>query len=162
MFAATLFGSSQSPETAQQLASALVPLLGETGASYAFLIGFLAVPITTTVGMSIACAVGVHEMMGWDPDVRSWRWKLSILAPQIGLFAAFAPSPIFLIIIIAAALSLSNNIVSWSFFLLLNDSKVMGENRSRSYFWNLGILVQVTLLNGVAIMWILNRFGLWG
>ncbi|MEM9263073.1 MAG: divalent metal cation transporter [Pseudomonadota bacterium] len=162
VFAATLFGSSQSPETAQQLASALVPLLGETGASYAFLIGFLAVPITTTVGMSIACAVGVHEMMGWDPDVRSWRWKLSILAPQIGLFAAFAPSPIFLIIIIAAALSLSNNIVSWSFFLLLNDSKVMGENRSRSYCWNLGILVQVTLLNGVAIMWILNRFGLWG
>ncbi|MEM1397703.1 MAG: hypothetical protein AAGH38_09695, partial [Pseudomonadota bacterium] len=80
----------------------------------------------------------------------------------IGLFAAFAPSPIFLIIIIAAALSLSNNIVSWSFFLLLNDSKVMGENRSQSYFWNLGILVQVTLLNGVAIMWILNRFGLWG
>ncbi|MEM7662109.1 MAG: divalent metal cation transporter [Pseudomonadota bacterium] len=162
VFAATLFGGETLPSSAPQLAAALTPLLGETGANYAFLIGFLAVPITTTVAMSIACAVGVHEMMGWDPDVRSWRWKLSILAPQIGLLAAFAPSPIFLIIIIAAALSLTNNIVSWSLFLLLNDEKVLGEHRSKSYLWNLGILVQVTLLNGVAIMWVLNRFGLWG
>ncbi|MEM6414430.1 MAG: divalent metal cation transporter [Pseudomonadota bacterium] len=161
VFAATLFGSTNIPTSAPQLSAALVPLLGEKGAAFAFQIGFLAVPITTTVGMSIACAVGVHEMMGWDPDVKSWRWKLSILAPQIGLLAAFAPSPIFLIILIAAALSLSNNIVSWSLFLLLNDKEVLGANRSRSYFWNLGILVQITLLNGVAIMWVLNRFGLW-
>lgn len=83
------------------------------------------------------------------------------MLPQIGLFGALLPSPILLIIVIAALLSLTNNIVGWSFFLLLNDREVMGEGRARSYVWNLGILVQITLLNCVAIMWIYNRFGLW-
>ena len=162
-FAGTLFGTQDAaPTSARELAAALAPLLGETGANYAFLSGFLAVPITTPVAMSIACAVGVHEMMGWDPDVRSWRWKASILLPQVGLIAAFAPSPLLLIIVIAAALALTNNIVSWAFFLLLNDREVLGEYRSQSYMWNFGILIQVTLLNAIAILWVLNRIGLWG
>ena len=79
VFAATLFGKDDIPSTAIGLSSALIPLLGETGAKFAFLIGFLAVPITTTVAMSIACAIGLHEIFGWKPDVRSVRWKLCIL-----------------------------------------------------------------------------------
>ncbi len=161
VFAATLFGKDDIPSTAIGLSSALIPLLGETGAKFAFLIGFLAVPITTTVAMSIACAIGLHEIFGWKPDVRSVRWKLCILVPQVALLGAWLPSPILLIIVIAAFLSLSNNIVGWSLFLLLNDKNAIGEHRSRSYVWNLGILIQVTLLNGVAIMWVFNRMGLW-
>jgi len=163
VFAATLHqAGGDLPQTAAQLSQALVPLLGERLAVLAFLVGLLAVPITTTVGMSIACAVGMHEAFGWKPDVRSWRWKACILLPQIALLGAFLPNPIGLIIVIAALLSLTNNIVGWSFYLLFNDRKVMGHQRSKSYFWNLGILVQVTLLNAVAIMWVLNRLGLWG
>lgn len=162
VFAATLYGSGELPATAIELSKALAPLLGETGAQYAFLIGFLAVPITTTVAMSIACAVGVHEAFGWRPDVRSPRWIACILLPQVGLIAAFAPTPIALIIIIAAALSLTNNIVGWSFFLMLNDKDVLGVHRIRSRVWNMGILLQITLLNCVAIMWVFNRLGLWG
>lgn len=163
VFAATLHqAGSDLPQTAAELSSALVPLLGEQFAVFAFLVGFLAVPITTTVGMSIACAVGMHEAFGWDPDVRSWRWKACILLPQLALLGAFMPNPIGLIIVIAALLSLTNNIVGWSFYLLFNDRKILGTNRSKSYLWNLGILVQVTLLNAVAIMWVLNRLGLWG
>lgn len=162
LFAGTLFGAENLPTTAIELSRALTPLLGETGAVIAFMIGFLAVPITTTVVMCIACAIGVHEMMGWKVNVRSWRWKLCLLLPQVGLFGAFLPSPVWLIIVIAAFLSLTNNIVGWSFFLLLNDRDVMKENRSKSYIWNIGILIQVTLLNSVAIMWVFNRLGLWG
>jgi Mn2+/Fe2+ NRAMP family transporter len=112
--------------------------------------------------MSIACAVGMHEAFGWHPDVRSWRWKACILLPQLALLGAFLPNPIGLIIVIAALLSLTNNIVGWSFYLLFNDRKILGKNRSQSYLWNLGILVQVTLLNAVAIIWVLNRLGMWG
>lgn len=162
VFAGTLYGSGDIPTTTIELSRALVPLLGETGAKYAFLIGFLAVPITTTVAMSIACAIGIHEIFGWKPDVRSWRWKLCILMPQIALLGAWLPSPVILIIIIAAFLSLTNNIVGWSMFMMLNDKEALGENRSKSYGWNVGILVQVTLLNCVAIMWVFNRMGLWG
>jgi len=162
VFAATLYGSGSVPDSAIELSKALIPLLGEKGATFAFLIGFLAVPVTTSVVMGIVCAMGVHEAFGWRPDVRSWRWKACVLAPQIALLGAWLPSPVLIIIVIAAALSLTNNIVGWSFFLLLNDPEVMGEHRSKSYLWNLGILAQVTLLNCVAIMWVLNRLGLWG
>ena len=126
------------------------------------LLGFLAVPLTTTVGMSIACAVAVHEAMGWEPNVRSARWKACVLLPQLGLLAAFLPSPIALIIIIAAALSLTTNIVASALFLLLNDREALGKHRIQSRAWNLGILLQIVLLNSMAIMWILNRMGLWG
>lgn len=162
VFAATLHGAADLPTTAIELSRALIPLLGEQLAAYAFLVGFLAVPVTTTVAMSIACAVGLHEAFGWRPDVESRRWQACVLLPQIALLGAWLPSPITLIIVIAAFLALSNNIVGWSFYLLLNDPQVMGEHRSKSYLWNLGILVQVTLLNCVAIMWIFNRMGLWG
>ncbi len=161
VFAGTLYGSGGLPTSAAELSRALLPLLGETGSQVVFLLGFLAVPITTTVGMSLAGAVAVHEAFGWRPDVRSRRWKVCVLLPQIAFLAAWFPSPLWLIIILAAFLSLSNNIVGWSFYLLFNDRAVLGEHRCKSYLWNLGILAQITLLNGVAIAYVFNRLGLW-
>jgi Mn2+/Fe2+ NRAMP family transporter len=161
VFAATLHGQGELPETAAALSAALVPLLGEQFAAIAFMLGFLAVPVTTSVMLGVICAMGMHEIFEWEPDVSSLRWKLCILLPQVALFGASMPSPILLIIVIAALLSVTNNMVGWSFFLLLNDREVMHENRSKSYVWNLGILVQITLLNCVAIIWVFNRMGLW-
>ncbi len=161
VFAATLFGRGGQPDAAEELAAALVPLLGPTWAPLVFYVGFLAVPITTTVGMSIAGAMALHAALGWKPDVRSWRWRVCALFPQIGFLAVWYPNPIWLIIAIGAFLSLTNNIVGWSFFLLLNDRRVLGADRSRSYFWNLGILLQITLLNAVAILFVFNRLGWW-
>ena len=161
VFAGTLYASGDVPRTAAELAGALVPLLGETGARYAFMVGFLAVPVTTTVGLCLLSAIGIHEVFGWKPDVRSWRWKFCLLLPQVGFLAAWYPSPVMLIIVIAAALSLTNNIVGWSFYMMLNDRKLMGEARSRSRIWNLGVMVQITLLNSVAITYVFNRLGLW-
>jgi len=161
VFAATLFQQGLQPETAQQLAESLVPLLGPTWAPVLFYIGFLAVPITTTVGMSIAGAMALHAGLGWKPDTNSWRWRLSALLPQVGFLAVWHPNPIWLIIVIGAFLALTINIVGWSFFLLLNDRRVLGADRSRSYLWNLGILLQITLLNSVAILYIFNRLGWW-
>ncbi len=161
VFAATLFQQGLQPDTAQELAASLVPLLGPTWAPILFYVGFLAVPITTTVGMSIAGAMALHAAMGWKPDTSSWRWRLSALLPQVGFLAVWYPNPILLIIVIAAFLALTNNIVGWSLFLLLNDRRVLGADRSRSYLWNLGILLQITLLNVVAILYIFNRLGWW-
>jgi len=161
LFAGTLHGSGSVPESATELGAALAPLLGERLAVIVFTVGFLAVPLTSSVVLGIICAMGLHEVFGWQPDVRSTRWQLCVLAPQVALLAVFFPSPVFLIIIIAALLSLTNNVVGWSFFLLLNDRTVLGDDRCRSYLWNLGILVQLTLLNGVAILWVFNRLGMW-
>lgn len=66
-----------------------------------------------------------------------------------------------IVIVIAAALSLTNNVVGWSFYMLLNDPKLLGAARSRSRVWNLGVMAQVTLLNCVAITYVFNRLGWW-
>ena len=161
VFAATLYASGEVPTSAPELARALVPLLGEKGAQYAFMIGFLIVPVTSTIAMCIGSAIGIHEAFGWKPDVHSWRWKICLLLPQIGFLAAWYPSPVTLIIIIAAALSLTNNIVGWSLYMMLNDKKLLGESRSKSRLWNVGVMVQVTLLNCVAITYVFNRLGWW-
>lgn len=162
LFAGTLYGSGSLPTTAADLSAALVPLLGETYGKLAFLVGFLAVPITSSIVLGIACAIGLHEAFGWKPDPQSWRWRLSVLAPQLGVLGAFFPSPLYLIIVIAAVLSLTNNIIGWTFYLMLNDKEVLGDSRVKSRVWNTGVLVQVTLLNCVAITYVFNRLGWWG
>ncbi|MBN1223715.1 MAG: divalent metal cation transporter, partial [Candidatus Aminicenantes bacterium] len=161
VFAGTLHKLGAHPESAPELARALIPLLGHTWSQVLFYVGFLAIPITTTVGMSLACAIAVHEAFGWKPDVNSWRWRICALLPQIGFLAVFYPRPIWLVIAIGAFLSLTNNVVGWSIYLLFNDKRVLGENRNRSYFWNLGILLQITLINAIAIIYVFNRLGWW-
>ncbi len=161
VFAGTLHKVGLTPETAPELASALAPLLGPTWSSILFYIAFLAVPVSTTVGMSIAGAIAIHEAFGWKPDTSSLRWRVTALLPQIGFLAVWSSRPIWLVIAIAAFLSLATNVVGWSFYLLLNDRRLLGEDRSRSYLWNLGIMLQLTLLNSVAIVYVFNRLGWW-
>lgn len=162
VFAGTLHQmGGTAPESAMELAGALVPLLGPTWSQVLFYVAFLAVPITTTVGMSLAGAIAIHEAFGWEPDTGSLRWKICALLPQIGFLAVWYPRPVWLVIAVAAFLSLSNNIVGWSFYLLLNDKKVLGEDRNTSYFWNVGVLLLITMLNGVALIYIFNRLGWW-
>ena len=161
VFAATLFPQGITPDSAPELAAALMPLLGPTWSQILFYAGFLAVPITTTVGMSLAGAMAVHEAFGWEPDTSSWRWKVSALLPQVAFLAAWNARPVWLVIAIAAFLSLANNVVGWSMYLLLNDRELLGADRCRSYLWNLGILLQVTLLNAIAVTYVFNRLGWW-
>ncbi len=163
VFAGTLHKLGLHPQevNAPALAESLMPLLGPTWSQALFFVAFLAVPVTTTVGMSLAGAIAIHEAFGWEPDTSSWRWRLSALAPQIGFLAVWYDRPVWLVVAIGAFLSLANNIVGWSFYLLLNDRKVLGENRSKSYLWNLGVMLQITLLNGVALIYIFNRLGWW-
>jgi len=161
VFAKTLYPLGLHPESAPELAQALTPLLGHTWSQILFYLGFLAVPITTTVGMSLACAMAIHEAFDWEPDTSSWHWRMAALLPQIGFLGVWYPNPVWFIIIISAFLCLSNNIVGWSMYLLLNDQEVLGEDRSRSFLWNLGIILQITLLNCIAIIYVFNRLGWW-
>jgi len=161
VFARTLHLQGLHPETAPELALALSPLLGPTWSQVVFYLGGLAVPVTTTIGMSLAGAMAIHEAFGWEPDPASWRWRFCALLPQIGFLAVWGQRPIWLVVAISAFLSLTNNIVGWSIYLLLNDKRVLGDDRCKSYLWNLGILLQITLLNGIAIIYLYNRLGWW-
>lgn len=161
VFARTLHLQNVRPETATDLAGALAPLLGPTWSQILFYVGFLAVPITTTVGMSLAGAMAIHEAFGWEPDTGSWRWRITALLPQLGFLAVWYPRPIWLVIAIGAFLTLTNNVVGWSMYLLLNDPEVLGQDRSKSYVWNLGIMLQLTWLNCTAIAYVFNRLGWW-
>ena len=146
----------------REVGAARAPRLGPPGSHLLFYVAFLAVPMTTAGGISIAGALAIPEAFGWEPDTGSWRWRLSALLPQVGFLAVWTPRPVWLVVAIAAFLSLTDNIVGWSFYRLLNDRRVLGEDRCRSYSWNLGVLLMITLLNAVAIIYVFNRLGWWG
>ncbi|MBI2834939.1 MAG: divalent metal cation transporter [Acidobacteria bacterium] len=160
-FAETLHRLSIRPDTAQELAQALAPALGAYWSQILFYVGVLALPISTTVGMSIATAIAIHEAFGWEPDTSSLRWKITALLPQIGFLAVWYGRPLWLIILIGAFLSVTKNFAGWSFYLLLNDRRALGEMRCKSYVWNLGVVLEITLLNCLCITYILSRAGLW-
>ncbi len=160
VFSETLYGKAH-PETAADLARSLQPLLGAYWSQVLFYLGFLAVPVSTIVGMSIVTAIAIHEAFGWTPDTTSLRWKVTALLPQIGFLGVWHPRPVWLIIIIGAFLSLSQNFVGWSFYLLANNKKLLGEDRCKSRFWNGGMLLDVTLINCVSIIYVLSLLNLW-
>ncbi len=162
VFAETLLPLGIASDAApNELAGQLEPLLGTSWAPVIFYLGFLAVPISTTVGMSIAGAMAIHAAFGWKRDTSSWRWRISVLLPQIGFLAAWYERPVWLVIAIGAFLSLTDNVVAWSIYLLLNDKRALGEDRCRSRLWNFGLLLQITLLNSIAIIYVFNRLGWW-
>ncbi|MBA2304939.1 MAG: divalent metal cation transporter [Acidobacteria bacterium] len=161
VFAGTLHKLQLRPESAPELASALAPALGAYWSQVFFYLGLLAAPITTMVGMSIAGAIAIHEAFGWTPDTASWRWKFAALLPQIGFLGVWYPRPLWLIILIGAFLSLTQNFAAWSFYLLLNDRAALGEDRCRSFGWNLGLALNITLVNCVAILYLMSQLHMW-
>ncbi len=162
VFAGTLHKVGITPETAPELAASLAPLLGPTWSSVLFYIAFLAVPISTTVGHG-ASPEPSPSTKPWDGHRTHGHGggRSAPSSPTSVSWLCGIPRPIWLVIAIAAFLSLATNIVGWSFYLLLNDRRLLGEDRSKSYLWNLGIMLQITLLNCVAIVYVLNRIGWW-
>jgi Mn2+/Fe2+ NRAMP family transporter len=163
VFAQTLYGGGSTiPQTAPELAQAFTPLLGSALGSTFFYVAFLAVPVTSIVVTNIAVAITIFEAFGWEANVTSLRWKICALLPSIGVLGVWMSRPVWLVISVASFMALANNICGWSWYLLLNDKKVMGENRCKNYFWNLGIMVEICFVNAAAISYVLNRLGMFG
>lgn len=161
VFAETLHRLQVRPEAASELAGALVPLLGGYWSQILLYVGLLAVPMSTTVVMGIATAITIHEAFGWHPDTNSWRWRISALLLQVGFLGVWYPRPLWLIIVIGAFLTLTKNFVGWSFYLLLNDRRVLGDQRCKSVWWNAGVALDITLINCMGITYVLTQFGFW-
>ena len=159
LFAGTLFQSGGGAETAPDLARALAPAFGETLSQLVFYLGFLAVPLTTTVAMSLAGAMAVFDALKLDRDARPWLWRGLVLLPQLALVALWVPGirPLWLVVGLAALMVLTNNIVAWSLYLLLNDDRVLARDRQPGFWWNLGIVVHASFLNCAAILYVFNR-----
>jgi manganese transport protein len=163
VFAQTLGASGAPvPEDAVQLAHAFTPLLGSQFGSIFFYLAFLAVPITSIVGLNIVCAIGIFEAFRWKPDVSSLRWKICALIPSTGFLAVWTSRPLWLVIFVTAFISLTNNFAAWSIFMLVNDKAVMKADRVKNYFWNLGIMLAICFVNAAAIVYVFNRFGVFG
>ena len=161
VFAQTLGASGAPvPEDSLQLAAAFTPLLGSTFGAIFFYLAFLAVPITSIVGLNIVCAIGFFEAFGWKPDVKSLRWKFFALLPSTGFLAVWTSRPLWLVILVTAFISLTNNFAAWSIFLLTNDKNVMHNERVKSYFWNFGMLLAICFVNAAAIAYVYNRLGM--
>lgn len=163
VFAQTL-GASHAPvpENATELAAAFAPLLGSKFGAIFFYLAFLAVPVTSIVGLNIVCAIGIFEAFGWKPDVKSLRWKLCALIPSTGFLAVWTSRPLWLVIAVTAFVSLTNNFAAWSIFLLVNDRAALKNNVVQNYFWNLGMMIAICSVNAAAIVYVFNRIGIFG
>lgn len=159
LFAGTLFRQGISAETAQDLALSLAPALGATLSQLVFYLGFLAVPLTTTVAMSLAGAMAVFDAFGLERRERPWLWRGLVMLPQLALVAVWVPEirPLWLVVGLAALMVLTNNLVAWSLYLLLNDDRVLSRDKQPGFGWNLGIVTHATFLNCAAILYVMNR-----
>ncbi len=163
VFAQTLGASGAPvPEDATQLAAAFTPLLGSQFGAIFFYLAFLAVPITSIIGLNIVCAIGIFEAFNWKPDAKSLRWKLCALLPSTGFLAVWTSRPLWLVILVTAFISLTNNFAAWSIFLLVNDKLVMKKDVVKNYFWNLGMMLAICFVNAGALTYVFNRLGMFG
>lgn len=68
----------------------------------------------------------------------------------------------FLVILVTAFISLTNNFAAWSIFLLVNDKLVMKKDVVKNYLWNLGMMLAICFVNAGAITYVFNRLGMFG
>lgn len=160
-FAEAFAGKPGIPENSGDLATALVSIIPSLWIQIGFYIGIIALIVSTMVGLSIVAATTFCQSFELEPDPKSWYWKALLLAPHIGIFGAFAMRPVAVIITVAALQSVFNWLSGMSWYLLGNDIRFLGKRVIQSRFFNVGILLTISVLNIVFVTFVLSKIGVW-
>ena len=94
-------------------------------------------------------------------DPKAWYHPLVVLAPQIGFLGVFFGKPVMIVVTVAAMQSLFNWISGNSWYLLGNDPRYLGKHVVSNRFFNLGILISISILNIVFITFVMSKIGVW-
>jgi hypothetical protein len=127
------------------LADSLKPLTGEVFAHYVFGIGVIGMAVSSIIILMLINGFVVCEMLGVEPT--GWPYRLGALAPGIGMLAPFiwvgkakfwlaVPTSVFGMTLLPIAY--------FTFFLVMNQKKVLGGNMPRGgrrAIWNLLMLI---------------------
>ena len=132
------------------LAQSLRPLTGDVIAQYIFGIGVLAMAISTIIILMLINGFVVCEMLGVESS--GWPHRLGSLLPCIGVLGPFlwkhaapllaVPTSVFGMMLIPIAYI--------SFFLLMNQKSLLGENLPRGgkrILWNVAMIAATGLVS---------------
>lgn len=160
-FAEAFANNPTVPTETSELASALVSIIPSFWIQIGFYIGIVALIVSTMIGLSVVSATTFCQSFELEADPKSWYWKVLLMAPHIGLFGAFAGKPVAVIITVAALQSVFNWLSGMSWYLLANDVRYLGRKVVQSRFFNVGILLTISILNIVFITFVMSKIGVW-
>lgn len=125
--------AGQEITSAGDMAKAMQPLLGDW-AKYFFGIGIFSAGLTSAITAPLSAAFATSGILGWGSDMKKLRFKaiwMVVLAVGVVLAAiGLTSSPTEMIIIAQAANAVILPIIAILLTIVVNDKKLMGENRN--------------------------------
>ena len=144
-------GNQQEVKSAADLASGLVPLLGD-GAVLFLAIGFLAAGLSSAITAPLAAAFATAELMGWSKEMTSSKFRMIWIAVlAIGLaFSCLGFKPTAVIFFAQVANGLLLPIIASFLLWVMNDKQIMGNHKNSALINILGVIViLITLMLGI-------------
>ena len=128
---ATAFYPLDEPLTATTISRQLEPLLGAS-AKYFFALGTLAAGLTSAITAPLAAAYAVSGVMGWQNDLRDWRFRLTwmVVLGTGTLFAMLETRPLAAIVLAQFANGLLLPVIALALLWLVNNRSLMGNHRN--------------------------------
>ena len=160
-FAEAFAGKPGIPTTSGELCTALMGVIPSPWIQAGFYLGICALVVSSMVGLSVTCATCFYQSTNVPRDPKAWYHPLVVLAPQIGFLGVFFGKPVMIVVTVAAMQSLFNWISGNSWYLLANDPRYLGKHVVNNRFFNLGILISISILNIVFITFVMSKIGVW-
>lgn len=160
-FAEAFAGQEGIPTTSEELSQALVGIIPSVWIQVGFYVGIIALVVSSMIGLSVTCATSFYQSVPVPRDTKAWYHPVVVLAPQIGFLGAFFGKPVMIVVTVAAMQSIFNWISGNSWYLLGNDKRYLGKHVIQSRFFNLGILICISILNIVFVTFIMSKLGVW-
>ena len=140
--AANVFNQSSEFNGIGDFALQLEPLLGSS-ATYVMAIGFFAAGLSSAITAPLAAAYAAKGLFRWEGDIKDYKFKLvwfSILLIGV-VVASTSIKPILIIKFAQIANGILLPVIAIFLLYILNDEKIMGENKNSRILNILGSLV---------------------
>lgn len=160
-FAEAFGGQSGIPTTSNELCAALMNVIPSTWIQVGFYLGIVAITISSMIGLSVCAATSFYQSVNIPRKPKSLLHTVIVLSPQIGFLGAFFGKPVAIVVAVAAMQSIFNWVSGNSWYLLGNDPRYLGKKVIQSRFFNLGILICISILNIVFVTYIMSKMGVW-
>ena len=146
--AMAFYGQDASVTTGSDLARQLEPLLGKWS-RYFIGLGLFSAGISSAITAPLAAAWATSGVLGWNPDMRSWRFRavwMCILLAGVA-FAVLGFRPIEVIVFAQAANGILLPVIAIYLLRVMNSARVMGTHKN-GWLSNLlgGLVILVTLM----------------
>jgi NRAMP (natural resistance-associated macrophage protein)-like metal ion transporter len=126
---ATAFFYHQHPFNTQNISQQLTPVLGES-ASLLFAIGLFSAGMTSAITAPLATAYAISGILGWQSDIRQWRFKCIWSAVLIigGILAISGTKPLAVIILAQTTNGILLPLIAIFLLYMMNQKSLLGEH----------------------------------